>query len=100
MFLRITLGNHICKGEGSMTGQKLNCNVNGKLISADPMGIFGAGMVLCYSSLLTPEVWTLIPLLINHSLDAGFPQEVGNIGKGRRQFPERDLAKNFQLPKT
>lgn len=99
MFLRITLGNHNCKGKGSMTRHKLNCNVNDKLMSADPVRIFDAGMafVILQSWHLRSGPWYLSSP--NQSLDAGCPQEIGSLGQGKRQFPERDLAKNFQLPR-
>ena len=99
MFLRITLGNHNCKGKGSMTRHKLNCTVNGKLMSADPVRIFDAGMafVILQSWHLRSGPWYLSTP--NQSLDAGCPQEIGSLGQGKRQFPERDLAKNFQLPR-
>ena len=37
-------------------------------------------------------------LLINQSLDAGNPQEVGNLEQDRGQCPKRNPAENFQLP--
>lgn len=88
-------------GQGSKTEQrkKLKCQEVAAESSADPFVIFGARMARMVFFLLEARGLGLdTPPIINQSLDAGCPQEVGNLRQGRGQFPDRDLAMNYQLP--